>query len=120
MGWKSAVGIMQAVHRIILASPLAKGSRLPSAVEIRKTLPMPSSSDQRTLEAWQVYLDSFASLLIVLLKDAEKFEGQASDWHKKARAAWEAWNIPSAADKSVANAYEAKELGCLWTDAQGL
>lgn len=112
MGWKSAVGIMHEVHRIILASPLAKGSRLQSAAEIRNTFPMPSSSDQRTLEAWQAYLDNFASVLILLLKDAEKVEGTASDWHKKARAAWEAWNIPSAADKSVANAYEARELGC--------
>ena len=30
----------------------------------------------------------------------------------KFERAWEAWNIPSAADKSVTNAYEAKELGC--------
>ena len=31
---------------------------------------------------------------------------------KKAKLAWESWNIPSASDKSVTNAYYAKELGC--------
>ena len=112
MGWKSAVGIMQAVHRMILASSLAGPNRLPTPAEIRKTVPMPSSADQRTQKAWQVYLDNYASFLIALLREAEKLEGQASDWHKAARASWEAWNIPSAADKSVANAFEAKELGC--------
>ena len=61
MGWKSAVGIMQAVHRRILASCLANDFRLPSAAEIRKTYPMPSSPDQRTERAWQVYLDNYAS-----------------------------------------------------------
>ena len=30
----------------------------------------------------------------------------------KTRESWEAWNIPSAKDKSVPTAFEAKELGC--------
>ena len=112
MGWKSAVGIMQAVHRRLLASSLAKGSRLPSGEEIRKTAPMPPSEDQRTLRGWQVYLDNYASFIIARIREAEAMEGQASEWHAKARAAWEMWNIPSATDKSVANAFTAKELGC--------
>ena len=97
---------------MILASHLAGEKRLPSTHEIRKTLPMPTSPDQRTLRAWQVYLDNYASFLITRLREAQKLEGQASDWHTAAREIWEQWNIPSAADKSVTNAYEAKELGC--------
>ena len=103
---------MQAVHRMLLASHLAGEKRLPSAAEIRKTIPMPTSKDQRSKKAWQVYLDNYASFIIERLRAAQKLEGQASEWHQAARDIWEAWNIPSAADKSVANAYEAKELGC--------
>ena len=33
-------------------------------------------------------------------------------WHEAARAAWEAWSIPSAADKSVSSSVNATELGC--------
>ena len=73
---------------------------------------MPTSKDQRSMKGWQVYLDNFASFIILLMRDAAKIEGEASEWHTRARQAWEAWNIPSAQDKSVANAYEAKELGC--------
>ena len=97
---------------MILSSFLAAEKRLSSSAEIRKTLPMPTSADQRTLKAWQVYLDNYASVMIVKLREAAKLEGQASEWHTKTRAVWEAWNIPSATDKSVANAYQAKELGC--------
>ena len=112
MGWKSAVGIMQAVHRRLLGSHLAGRARLPTTAEIRKTMPMPTSKDQRTEKAWQVYLDNYASFVIENIREAFKKEGQASEWHRKARQAWEAWNRPSAADKSVANAFEAKELSC--------
>ena len=112
MGWKSAVGIMQSVHRRILASSLAGSNRLPSPAEIRKTAALPASADQRTQAAWQVYLDNYASFLIARIRRAQELEGKASQWHRSARAAWEAWNIPSAQDKSVANAYTAQELGC--------
>ena len=112
MGWKSAVGIMQAVHRRLLSSHLAGRSRLPTTAEIRKTMPMPTSKDQRTDRARRVYVYNYASLSIEKIREALKKEGQASEWHRKARQAWEAWKPPSAADKSVANAFEAKELGC--------
>ena len=112
MGWKSAVGIMQAIHRKLLSSTLAGSNRLPTCSEIRKTIPLPISEEQRARKAWQVYLDNYASYLVVKMKEAEKMEGMASDWHLKARKTWEAWNIPSAADKSIANAFTAKELGC--------
>ena len=112
MGWKSAVGTMQSVHRRILASSLAKSNRLPSEGEIKKTAVSPTSDDQRTLRAWQVYLDNYASFLVATIREAQKIEGKASEWHLKARQAWDALNIPSAKDKSVANAYQAQELGC--------
>ena len=58
-------------------------------------------------------MDNYASFIIARLIEAQKLEGQASDWHQAARDVWDMWNIPSAADKSVKNAYEAKELGWL-------
>ena len=111
MGWKSAVGVMQAIHRRLLASSLKNGRRLPTAAEIqktaeiRKTAPMPASTDQWTLTGWQVYLDNFASFLIVLTREAQQWEGTASEFLDRARKAWAAWNIPSAADKSVTSVH---------------
>ena len=63
------------------------------------------------MKAWQLYLDNCASYGVIKREVAEKLEGKVFDWHRQARAAWEAYDTPSAADKSVANAYEAKELG---------
>ena len=61
MGWFSAVGIMQAIHRNLLGTRLAGGAHLPEYAEVRKTAVMPTSDSQRFLAAWQVYLDNFAS-----------------------------------------------------------
>ena len=68
MGWKPAVGIMQAIHRRLLGSYLAGSSRLPSNAEIRKIMPMPTSASQRTEKAWQVHPDNYASLIVAKLQ----------------------------------------------------
>ena len=79
MGWKSAVGIMQSIHRRILASSMAEGNRLPSAAEVRETASLPTSSDQRTQKAWQVYLDNYASFLVAKFQDADALGKKASE-----------------------------------------
>ena len=76
MGWKSAVGIMQAVHRRLMTSDLKNSARLPGFGEVRKTGVMPSSSDQRTQRAWQVYLDNYASLGVHKREEAERLQGK--------------------------------------------
>ena len=41
-----------------------------------------------------------------------KAQDHVHRWHEAASAAREAWNIPSAADKSVSSSVKATELGC--------
>ena len=122
MGWISAVGIMQAVHRRLMKDPVPRGAGLPSSSEIRKTMVLPIhcksstkcdwESEQRLIEGWQVYLDNFAALSVTSRSNLKKAQGQLSQWHALARSTWEKWNIPSAKDKSVASSLHAKELGC--------
>ena len=112
MGWKSAVGIMQAVHRRLMSSSLRHSAKLPNFDEIRKTGVMPSSVSQATKGGWQVYLDNYASFGVHSKAEAERLQGQLSEYHRRAKEAWTAWNIPSSADKSLLQNYQAKELGC--------
>ena len=75
MGWKSAVGVMQAVHRVLMRMERPLGAGLPQSGEIRKTAVLPTSKDQRTKEAWQVYLDNFFSLEVHSSKGLDKAIG---------------------------------------------
>ena len=102
MGWLSAVGIMQAVHRRLIGTELPGGAQLTGSTEIRKTAVLPTSEDQRLKAGWQVYLDNFATAEVVKRHDFLKAEGQLSAWHKAARACWSRYNIPSAQDKGPA------------------
>ena len=112
MGWASATGVMQAVHRAILVRKPGKGEPLPTASEIRKTSVLPTEADQRFHRGWQVYLDNFALLSVTQRAHLERAQVEVDRWHQAARAAWAHWGIPSAADKSLSNALVATELGC--------
>ena len=85
MGRKSAVGIMQAVHRNLMRVDKPMGAGLPPSGEIRKTAVLPTSSDQRMKEAWQVYLHNFFSLEVLSSSTLTKALGQLCKWHHAAR-----------------------------------
>ena len=87
-------------------------AHLPAHNEVRKTAVMPSSHDQRSVAAWQVYLDNFASWAVVPRHLWTKAETELSSWHRAARECWLRWNIPSAQDKSLSQDCHAKDLGC--------
>ena len=72
MGWKSAVGVMQAIHRGVLLSGGGFGGKLPGTAELKKTAPLPTSADQRCKEAWEVYLDNFAMAEVANKRKVEK------------------------------------------------
>ena len=58
-------------------------------------------------DAWQVYLDNYFSGHVK--SDAQsKLVTAADRWHHSARAAWAAWGIPSATDKSLTHSAVAK------------
>ena len=113
MGWLSAVGVMQSVHRRILSMPPPQGAGLGTNQEIRKTSVLPTDADQRLYAAWQVYLDNYASVHIRDRQSIARATREINAWHQATRHAWLAWGIPSAADKSVSESLRTKELGCL-------
>ena len=111
MGWISAVGVMQSIHRGIMLREPPFGGGLPAQHEIKKTAVLPTSASQRCLGGWQVYLDNFAHGEIARLAALKKLQGEMNVWHKNAQEAWRSWSIPSAADKRVTRSLLAKELG---------
>ena len=113
MGWLSAVGVMQSLHRRILFMPFPQGAGLGTGQEVRKTSILPTEADQRLHAAWQVYLDNYASVHIRDRQTIARATREINAWHKATRQAWLSWGIPSATDKSVSESLRTKELGCL-------
>ena len=91
---------------------VALGGRTANRELDTKDCRIPTEADHLLPRAWQVYLDNFASLTVVQRERLERAQCEIERRHKAARAAWESWAIPSAADKSVSNALVATELGC--------
>ena len=140
MGWGSATGVMQAVHRAILTRVPGKGQPLPTAAEIRKTGILPTGPDQIFQRGWQVYLDNFACLSVVHRERLERAQKEVDKWHAAAWAGWEHRHIPSQTtvcpicslpQNSGARAWEREvlwllpesgvssgwRLCCIWSDA---
>ena len=81
MGWLSAVGICQHLHKRMLQLPLkAQGAALPKDKEVRKDRPLPLDPDGRLRRFYQVHIDNFDCGEAVLLP------GSAADrrWLKEA------------------------------------
>ena len=106
---------MQAIHRNLMGTKFAGGANLPSEHEVRKTAVMPTSQSKRSVAAWQVYLDNYASWSVTPRHPWTKADKDLAEWHRAARECWARWNIPSAQDKSLSQCCTAKELGC-YTD----
>ena len=80
--------------------------------EVTETRLLPTSASQRLTEAWHVYLDNYAQMVIRQRCAHARATAEISKWHAAVRAAWDRWGIPSAREKSVVISLAAKELGC--------
>ena len=107
MGWKSAVGITQAISRKVLLE-----AGLPQTCEVRKDRAVPADMVNTARQGgprgwWQVYLDNF---ITVEVQD-EANNGLGKLWYDKSQRAWDTVGILCAADKNVEDATHAFELG---------
>ena len=59
MGWVSAVGVCQHLHRQLLKTASPLGAGLPPPCELRKDRVLPGGSTQVGMSWWQVYIDNF-------------------------------------------------------------
>ena len=136
MGWLSAVGICQHLHRRMLhlgGSWAPHG--LPKEFEFRKDRPAPVAEDQRVHQFYQVYIDNFdsgevvkvdepvvkeqaaalleAGVLQELMLKMERQDGECrpKHWQSWVRAAYEHWGAARSAAKCVEGEFHAATLG---------
>eukprot|EP00435_Cladocopium_sp_Y103_P007646 s5330_g2.t1 len=111
MGWHSAVGLMQAVHRTIaLRSVSEGGAGLRALAEVSKTAEFPSCDEDAV---WNIYLDDTTILERVDKALTAELEGTPAEEQEKLRAAYAWWGIPINASKSLERASQAERLGAL-------
>ena len=67
MGWISAVGVCQHLHRRLLLASTSRGAGLPPLREARKDRPFPGSGDHPQVSWWQTYIDNFDRGLVIAL-----------------------------------------------------
>ena len=118
MGWKSAMGIAQYLHRRLLTclggSP--QSGLLPHARELRKDRATPILSSRRNefKEWWQVYCDDLDIAEVAATpQEAAAKRKELHEWQVAARDAYHFWNVPRSEDKSVVRSDKVKRLGGL-------
>ena len=118
MGWLSAVGICQSLHREILLRSRPGGAALPRAMELRKDKPAPGAHGDRLQHFFQSYIDNWDEGKALPLKFDEQGRPLAasrpagpSQWQSQVRAAYQATGAARADDKSVEQGIEGCTLG---------
>ena len=114
MGWLSAVGVCQYLHRQMLVAPPPLGAGLPMTAELRRDKPLPAGLDRRVRRFFEVYIDNYDSGRV-----ANKFMGQSgtastatSSWTTAVRQAYSTWGAARAEDKSVSSSLLARDTWC--------
>ena len=107
MGWISAVGVCQYLHRKIMSLPRPFGGGLDGKLEMRKDRSAPLFPDYKLREFFQCYIDNYDQAEVV---SAEK-PAANEELVKGLLDAAERWGVPYSADKRVSNSLEGVTLG---------
>ena len=114
MGWSSAVGLMQAVHRqIALRAVSLGGAGLSDLAEISKDAVFPSLEDE---PGWSIYLDDTT----IIEKVDRAVSEEMPEEQARLRRAYEWWGIPTNAGKAMTRVKEADRLGALLDGDRGV
>ncbi|CAK0801859.1 unnamed protein product [Prorocentrum cordatum] len=111
MGWQSACGILQHIHRNLCFLPPPMGAGLDPSREVRRDAPLPGSMDPDRRSFFTVYLDGFSQgelqdlTKLAMLKD---LPDETAAVHEM----WDAWGIPRQTGKEEHRALELDVLGC--------
>ena len=112
MGWASAVGVLQHVHRrLALASPL-RGAGLLGDLEIKRDAEFPEIETDGGA-AWSLYLDDTSILEILSERVDKEAKGKAPEEQDRLRRAYTHWGIPYSVEKALTRAKKAEKLGAI-------
>eukprot|EP00971_Amphidinium_carterae_P348898 6490729-Amphidinium_carterae.1 len=123
MGWKNAVGIVQALHRELLLE--SNSSRRGESCGVQDTaragLPLrqearrdrflpPLTMTAQWRQMWQVYIDDFDLAELFLASQLSEI-GSVSKVQMRVRSAYQAWSAPRSENKAGSRALKATRLG---------
>ncbi len=120
MGWASAVGIIQHVHRRLMTHALYGPAVFRFDEEVNRQKELPQKS-----RLWSLYIDD-STILDILKKGFDELKRQNEDQagtpskvQLKARERYQEWDIPYSKRKSIEQELEAKRLGALFDGQAG-
>ena len=93
MGWLSAVGIVQHMHRRVATEGLKESARLAQSQELRRDAPFPLKEDDGHRWYWSMYVDDSEETEFVKAGLAHDMAGAVSDHQAALRRALEAVEI---------------------------
>ena len=120
MGWLSAVGVCQHLHRQMLLLERSRGAGLDKAKEMRKDSRAPHALDRRVREFYKIYIDNFdRGRVAQRASPPAKAAAPRSLYHNDASEATRAavleayafWGVAASTDKAVADSLAAETLG---------
>ena len=100
MGWIQAVSLFQHLHRQVGMLDPPNGAGHPQELEWRRDLPVPQTSDGKTKDFIQFYLDDFDCPELVPSASWENLSGTISPRHQQQRAAYARWGVGIAEQKA--------------------
>ena len=118
MGWHSAVGVMQGLHRqLALRPPERFGAGLSEALEIRRDDIFPEMPEEAM--AWTIYLDDTTFLEKVSKRAWSSIKGRPPAEEEALRRAYRWWGIPTNEKKALERVVKAERLGAYLDGAVG-
>jgi len=108
MGWLSAVGVCQSLHRELLIARSPGGAGLPPGAELRKDRAPQADQEGRLTHFFQAYIDNFDEGRVV--SQSGSATGPSS-WQKEVRGAYQHWGAARAKDKAVEQSERGSTLG---------
>ena len=118
MGWASAVGVMQHLHRSVLLRPYPGGAGYEALEEMRRDREFPLERGRRR-HLWNVYLDDTTSIELVNRERLRAAHQHPGRWQVKAREAYDRLDIPWSRDKTIEGQLKVERLGATFDGAGG-
>ena len=78
MGWLSAVGVTQHLHKNLLKHESQLPRELPAAREVTRRRPFPMGTTREQRHAWAIYIDNLEIMEVVDRNEAEQLKGSIS------------------------------------------
>ena len=128
MGWNSATGVIQHVHR-----RLARLAGLPRSLEVRRDRPLRQAAQVMTdrtevdqffgealMAVWQIYLDNLDLMEVVDARELARWIGTTSGAQQAMRDLYDEWSIARSTEKAVLRETTGKLLGVQLRDGHRL